>query len=95
VPQGACKRAALVSWRGDALVLGSACHHLPQLLVVILPMPPGAAVSKALPSNVLQIYRNFEVGKLLRLITLDTRIIGRDEQVRRLLCRIADVVQLC
>jgi alkaline phosphatase D len=27
-----------------------------------------------------QIYRNFEVGKLLRLITLDTRIIGRDEQ---------------
>jgi phosphodiesterase/alkaline phosphatase D-like protein len=28
-----------------------------------------------------QIYRNFEVGKLLRLITLDTRVIGRDEQV--------------
>ena len=28
----------------------------------------------------LQIYRNFEFGKLMKLIMLDTRIIGRDVQ---------------
>ena len=28
----------------------------------------------------MQIYRNFEFGKLLKLIMLDTRVIGRDQQ---------------
>lgn len=31
--------------------------------------------------NPMKIYRNFELGNLLNLIMLDTRIIGRDEQV--------------
>ena len=47
-------------------------------------------LGRALLAPLLQIYRNFEVGKLLRLITLDTRIIGRQEQVERaavLACR--------
>ena len=33
-----------------------------------------------LPCVLLQIYRNFEFGKLMKLIMLDTRIIGRDVQ---------------
>jgi phosphodiesterase/alkaline phosphatase D-like protein len=28
-----------------------------------------------------QIYRNFEIGKLIKLIMLDTRVIGEDRQL--------------
>ena len=36
------------------------------------PLQPLEAVAHA----VLQIYRNFEIGKLVKLIMLDTRVIG-------------------
>jgi alkaline phosphatase D len=37
-------------------------------------------IRQANADNKLQIYRNFEFGKLMKLIMLDTRIIGRDVQ---------------
>lgn len=37
-------------------------------------------IRQANADNKQQIYRSFEIGKLLKLIMLDTRIIGRDIQ---------------
>ncbi len=37
-------------------------------------------IRQANADNKQQIYRNFEIGKLLKLIMLDTRVIGRDIQ---------------
>lgn len=37
-------------------------------------------IRQANADNKQQIYRNFEIGKLIKLIMLDTRVIGRDIQ---------------